>query len=78
MSALQKPNHISNSSRMSHRFADSQYDGDEDTNGNYVYMVKKISPDSQLNSSIISSISSLRSLRKKVFDDDIWDEFEKI
>jgi hypothetical protein len=36
-------------------------------------MVKKISPDSQLNSSILSSISSLRSLRKKVFDDDIWD-----
>ena len=38
-------------------------------------MVKKASPESQLNSSIISSISSLRSLRKKVFDDDIWDEF---
>jgi hypothetical protein len=41
-------------------------------------MVKRISADSQLNSSITSSISSLRSMRKKVFDDDIWDEFEKI
>lgn len=51
----------------------SQMDYDE--NGNFVYMVRKVSPDSQLNSSIISSISSLRSLRKKVFDDDIWDEF---
>lgn len=51
-------------------------DGGE--NGNYVYMVKRISPDSQLNSSITSSISSLRTMRKKVFDDDIWDEFEKI
>jgi hypothetical protein len=40
--------------------------------------VKKISPDSQLSSSITSSISSLRSMRKKVFDDDIWEEFEKI
>jgi hypothetical protein len=48
---------------------------DYDENGNFVYMVKKVSPDSQMNSSIISSISSLRSLRKKVFDDDIWDEF---
>ena len=48
-------------------------DGGE--NGNYVYMVKKISPDSQLSSSITSSISSLRSMRKKVFDDDIWEEF---
>ena len=46
---------------------------DKDENGNFVYVVRKVSPDSQLNSSILSSISSLRSLRKKVFDDDIWD-----
>jgi hypothetical protein len=46
---------------------------DQDENGNFVYVMRKVSPDSQLNSSIMSSISSLRSLRKKVFDDDIWD-----
>ena len=45
----------------------------QDENGNFVYVMRKVSPDSQLNSSIMSSISSLRSLRKKVFDDDIWD-----
>ena len=48
---------------------------ESDSNGNFVYMVRKVSPESQLNSSIVSSISSLRSMRKKVFDDDIWDEF---
>lgn len=36
-------------------------------------MIKKLSPESKLNSSMISSISSLRSLRRKVFDDDIWE-----
>jgi len=46
---------------------------DQDEDGNFVYVVRKLSPDSQINSSIMSSISSLRSLRKKVFDDDIWD-----
>ena len=46
---------------------------EETEENNYVYMVKRISPDSQLNSSIASSISSLRSMRKKVFEDDIWD-----
>jgi hypothetical protein len=55
---------------------ESQIDDAEENN--YVYMVKRISPDSQLNSSMTSSISSLRSMRKKVFEDDIWDEFEKI
>ena len=60
-----------NYSRVSKLMDNSQMDYDE--NGNFVYMVKKVSPESQLNSSIISSISSLRSMRKKVFDDDIWD-----
>ena len=41
-------------------------------------MMKKKSTTDQLNSSLLSSISSLRSLRKKVFDDDIWEEFEKM
>lgn len=45
---------------------------------NYVYMVHKFGPESEKNSSIISSLSSLRSKRKKVFNDDIWDEFDKI
>lgn len=60
-------------SRVSKVADNSQMDYDE--NGNFVYMVKKVSPDSRIDASIISSISSLRSMRKKVFDDDIWDEF---
>ena len=41
-------------------------------------MMKKRDQESDVNTSILSSISSLRSLRQKVFDDDIWDEFDKI
>ena len=57
MTSFQKSNR-QNYSRIS-KLDNSQMDYDE--NGNYVYMVKKVSPESQLNSSIISSISSLRS-----------------